>query len=701
MTSTILAKLHIGSFRWDAIAPGRASRVAAGVLLPLIVGWASGQIEYGAFAALGALPTGFASFQGVTRSRIEAVAVAGLGMAVSTFVGAVAAATLPSSLILIVLVWGYVTGLAVALGPRYSVAILQWSVGLLIAVGLPQGPAEAALRAGLVLVGGLLQALLVAGSWMIHRGEPERAALAKSYQSLADYASDLAAARLTPPLPVAFPASSALDDANPFLAAPERLTLLDLLEQAERLRASLAAMAAQAAIRESDDKKDIQKLASETATVLNLMADALRVGRAERPNRVRDVISRVARLKVVAQAPWRWAGEALLGQLRAVARILAQFDGMPAQPSARHRESDSAVVSPSEIGFIAALATLRANVTLATEAGRHAVRLAIVAGLAESIVQGTGLSQGRWVVLTIFLVLKPDYNSTLSRSFHRAMGTALGAGLGAAAAYLGHLGQGVLIAAAGVGVAAAYALFDVNYLLFSIFLTEFIVVLLDILGIPAIRTAEARVIDTAIGAAMALIAYTVWPTWEGLTAHEKFTRLIDAHREYAIALLDQRAHPSRIDLPTLRALQGAARRARSEAEASTARLFDEPSHPPLTPKIARTLIAAVRRLAHAELALHALIIVRQRRAGQVELTVAQQVNAFTAALDTALSRLIVSLKTLQPPVRIPALRPLQTALRDQAATVDGALVTITDALVDTIDTLDVILRDRVTWPKQA
>src|SRR5437016_1371715 len=298
MTSTILAKLHIGSFRWDAIAPGRASRVAV-----------------------------------------------------------------------------------------------------------------------FVLVGGLLQALLVAGSWMIHRGEPERAALAKSYQSLADYASDLAAARLTPPLPIAFPASSALDDANPFLAAPERLTLLDLLEQAERLRASLAAMAAQAAIRESDDKKDIQKLASETATVLNLMADALRVGRAERPNRVRDVISRVARLKVVAQAPWRWAGEALLGQLRAVARILAQFDGMPAQPSARHRESDSAF-SPSEVGFIPALATLRANVTLATEAGRHAVRLAIVAGLAEAIVQGTGLSQGRWVVLTIFLVLKPDYNSTLSRSFH-------------------------------------------------------------------------------------------------------------------------------------------------------------------------------------------------------------------------------------------------------------------------------------------
>src|SRR5438105_15371925 len=115
------------------------------------------------------------------------------------------------------------------------------------------------------------------------------------------------------------------------------------------------------------------------------MADALRVGRAERPNRVRDVISRVARLKVVAQAPWRWAGEALLGQLRAVARIVAQFDGMPAQPSARPRKSASAV-SPTEIRLIAELATRRPIVTLGTEAGAHAVHEAIVASMPRTIV---------------------------------------------------------------------------------------------------------------------------------------------------------------------------------------------------------------------------------------------------------------------------------------------------------------------------
>jgi hypothetical protein len=699
MLSTMLAKLRIGPFHWRAIAPWRAARLAVGVLAPLIFGWATGHIEYGAFAALGALPAGFAAYQGVTRSRIAAIVVASAGMALTTFVGATTAATLPWLLIPVVIVLGYVTGLAVALGPLLSVAVLQWSVGLLIAVGLPQGPAEAGLRATLVLAGGLFQALLVAGSWTVRPGKGERTALAETYQALAAYASSLAVGQFGPPPPIVFPATSALDDVNPLLPAAERLMFLELLEEAERLRAGLAAMAAQAGSAGSEEKEEIRRLASQTITVLDLIVEALSVSRSERADRARDLTRQVAALKIAADAPWRWAGEGLLGQLRAVARIVARLEEVPQRSSDHAEVTFAGPVAESNIQV--GLATLRANVTLTTEAGRHAVRLAIVTGLAATIVHATGLSQGRWVVLTIFLVLKPDYRATLSRSVERALGTVLGAGLGAVAAYLGYPNQGALVAAAGIAIASAYALFDVSYLVFSVFLTSFIVLLLDILGIPAVPTAETRVIDTAIGAVLALIAYTVWPTWEGVTAQEKFARLLDAHRQYVNVLLAQLARPSEIDLRQLRTLQGAARRARSDAEASTARLFDEPSHPPLTPKIARTLIAAVRRLAHAELALHALIIVRQRRAGQVELTVAQQVNAFTVALDTALSRLIVSLKTLQPPVRIPALRPLQTALRDQAATVDGALVTITDALVDTIDTLDVILRDRVTWPKQA
>src|SRR3974390_3625163 len=84
--------LRAGPAGWKDVVTWRTLRVAAGVVLPLAAGAASGHVEYGAFASLGALPAWIASFQGVTRTRVTAVTVASAGMAVSTFVGGTVAA---------------------------------------------------------------------------------------------------------------------------------------------------------------------------------------------------------------------------------------------------------------------------------------------------------------------------------------------------------------------------------------------------------------------------------------------------------------------------------------------------------------------------------------------------------------------------------------------------------------------------------
>ena len=80
---------------------------------------------------------------------------------------------------------------------------------------------------------------------------------------------------------------------------------------------------------------------------------------------------------------------------------------------------------------------------------------------------------------------------------------------------------------------------DATYFLFSVFLTAFIVALLALMGLPAIPTAEARILETFLGAALALAGYLAWPTWAASTAHEKLARLIEAHRDYVKALLDE------------------------------------------------------------------------------------------------------------------------------------------------------------------
>jgi uncharacterized membrane protein YccC len=330
------------------------------------------------------------------------------------------------------------------------------------------------------------------------------------------------------------------------------------------------------------------------------------------------------------------------------------------------------------------------------------VRLAVAAGLAEVIVQATGLFEGRWVVLTIFLVLKPDYTSTVYRSIQRAVGTAVGAGLGATAAWLAHPSAGGLIVAAGIAVAAAYALFDVNYVIYSSFLTVFIVILLDIFGLPADTTAVARLTNTAIGAVLALIAYSVWPTWEGLTAQEKFARLVEAHSTYATALLHSLAHPGQTDPAQLRGLQATARRARTDAEASSDRLADEPPQPPLTPTVARTLVAVVTRLAHTELSLHALVPPQATATGREEGGArdgdADRLDALATAFSIAMISLAEAVRTLQPPGPIPPLRQVQSALRDRPTVLDSRLLQITDNLVDAANTLEDVLRRHLASP---
>ncbi len=203
--------------------------------------------------------------------------------------------------------------------------------------------------------------------------------------------------------------------------------------------------------------------------------------------------------------------------------------------------------------------------------------------------------------------MRPDYGSTLYRGLQRAAGTVLGAGLGVATVLLGHFGNGALLAGIGVSMFAAYAVFPVNYLFYSVFLTDFVVVLLALAGLPADQTALDRLAGTAIGTALALIAYILWPTWERASATDKFARLISTQARFMATMLRAYPSPASDELRQARTLKLAARRARIDAEASADRLADEPDRPPVTRAFAQALVSAGHRLALAGLALEAAV----------------------------------------------------------------------------------------------
>ena len=58
--------LNFGTFRWSDADVPRALRAGAGMITPLVLGLATGHLEYGVYAALGALPAGMVA---VSRAR--------------------------------------------------------------------------------------------------------------------------------------------------------------------------------------------------------------------------------------------------------------------------------------------------------------------------------------------------------------------------------------------------------------------------------------------------------------------------------------------------------------------------------------------------------------------------------------------------------------------------------------------------------
>ncbi|HXW44108.1 MAG TPA: FUSC family protein [Streptosporangiaceae bacterium] len=632
--------LDFGAFRWRDLAIGRGARAALGVVTPLAIGIAIGRTADGSFAALGALPAGFVSFRGVNRTRVLAVALAAAGMAVSTFVGATAAYGVPWLLVPIVFAWAYAAGLLAALGPTALVVTLQWPVALLIATALPLGPAGAAERAALVLAGGLWQGLLVVTSWAVARGSAERSALAQAFLGLARYAADVAAGSQEPAPPDTWAGQTALRDPNPLIRSAARMHMLDLNAEVDRIRGTLTALGIG---RESGRPGSRgRSLLSSAQLILSEIAAALTARPGQRAEHLATARRELAETEPEPGTRWEWAGDALLGQLRGAVRITERLNDAEPASSAWAKPQPASLAQLHDM-----MLTLRASLGTSTESGRHALRLAVVAAIAEVIARAADLPHGYWVVLTVFIVLRPDYSSTIYRGLQRAAGTVVGAGLGVLTVMLAHVGPAVLLCGIAVSLLAAYAVFTVNYLLYAVFLTDFVVVLLALLGLPPVPTALDRLIGTGVGTGLAMLAYLLWPTWEGISATDKFARLFELQGRYAAALLRAYARPDTSALARITGLQLATRRARIEADASADRLAGEPDHPPMTGELARELESAAHRDTQATLALRAALAVHHAgQPGATDASLQPRLDQLAAEVETATGLIARTLRAL-------------------------------------------------------
>jgi hypothetical protein len=136
-----------------------------------------------------------------------------------------------------------------------------------------------------------------------------------------------------------------------------------------------------------------------------------------------------------------------------------------------------------------------------------AIRMSLTIGISAEIYRHLGVQSGYWIPMTALLVQKPAFSETFTRAFLRVGGTLAGAVV--STLFLVHIQPNPFILAA---LATFFALFSyatntVNYGLYTLFLTSYIVFLLSLNTLPGPVIAHRRALCTAAGGLIALIIH--------------------------------------------------------------------------------------------------------------------------------------------------------------------------------------------------
>ena len=114
------------------------------------------------------------------------------------------------------------------------------------------------------------------------------------------------------------------------------------------------------------------------------------------------------------------------------------------------------------------------------------------------------LGSGYWVPLTVLFALRPDYGTTITRGIGRIIGTMVGVTIAWTIVTLFSPSDAAAVILLALLAGAAYAVYRANYALFSVVLVVLVALMVEFSGGSPIGALIDRLIDTAVGAGIAL-----------------------------------------------------------------------------------------------------------------------------------------------------------------------------------------------------
>ncbi|WP_328299852.1 FUSC family protein [Streptomyces sp. NBC_00435] len=459
-------------------------RAGIAMALPLAVGFALDEPEYGALVSMGAL-------SGVIGDTADAYRMRVLNIAVPQFFGAVGVAlgTLVFGqgwlTVAVLTAIALVSGMISSIGTVASVSGLMLLLYSVVGAGLPM-PQPWWTAPLLLSAGGLFVLALSLLGWPLRGRQPERSAVAAAYRAVADsletaggpgYAYEERRHQVTQALNEAY---------DLVLGRRARVhgrspSLVRLLAQLNVLIPLVEAAPAANLLG--------RPLSPVIPAAVRELAAAVEDGRTGTP--VLDL-----------PPPGSQSERALDAALRHAATIVLLAEPDP-------YNVDDRLGRPSALGVRARRAVR--DMMFSEASWRYGLRLALCIGLAQALVSVVEIERSYWVALTVTFVLKPDFGSVFSRAVLRALGTAVG--LVIAAAVLSEVPRGWWDVPVMVVLAALIPAFSVRgYAFQTAAITPVILLLSDLLNHQGFDLIRPRLLDSLIGCAITLVAgYLMWP----------------------------------------------------------------------------------------------------------------------------------------------------------------------------------------------
>lgn len=219
-----------------------------------------------------------------------------------------------------------------------------------------------------------------------------------------------------------------------------------------------------------------------------------------------------------------------LQKIRTVRRALANVN-KDSKLSLKSKDAHQ-FITDQEYGFNIILE----NFSIKSPIFRHSLRLTTAVILAYISGTAIGIKNTYWIILTLIVIMRPYYGLTKERSINRIIGTLAGAAI-ATAIILVTQNPIVYAILAVVSLTIAFSLIQQSYRSAAAFITINIIFVYSLMTPNAFEIIQYRVLDTVLGAVLAVFAnYLFWPSWEAMNLDKFLSSSIRSNYKYLVAI---------------------------------------------------------------------------------------------------------------------------------------------------------------------